>query len=250
MTYSLAAGSRGLVPWEAIDDETRPERLNNHYRNVGQFFTIEIDNFLWGYTRNRQQSQPHHIGIIAEKLTVKTILESVAEAYSIPLTISRGMSGPTLKKKIADRYRRSKKRNLILLVVADLDPAGDAIAQDIRDAFERDFRIHGDRIEVYKVALNIDQVNEMDLEPSMDAKDSSPTYAEFVGRYGVTDAYELEALEPADLQEIVKGAIEYVMDLDAYHAELEQEKKDAVDIRARKRMVVEFLKTAKTGDES
>jgi hypothetical protein len=51
----------------------------------------------------------------------------------------RGMSGPTVKKKIADRYRRSKKQNLILLVVADLDPAGDSVAQDIREAFERGY---------------------------------------------------------------------------------------------------------------
>jgi ParB-like nuclease domain len=241
----LARGRiEGLVPWQAIDDETRPEMLNNHYCNTGQFFESEIDGFLRGFVRNRQQSQPHHIEIIAEKLTVKTILESVAEAYSIPLTISRGMSGPTVKKKIADRYRRSKKEKLILLVVADLDPAGDAIAQDIRDAFERDFGIHSSRIEVYKVALNIEQVWEMDLEPSMEAKDSSPTYDAFIDRYGITDAYELEALEPGDLQRILEDAIDEVMNMDAYWDELEEEKTDAVGIATTKRMVVEFLKTA------
>ena len=239
----------GMVPWPAIDDETRPEALNNHFRNTGQFFEYGIRNFLRGYQRNRQQSQPHHIEIIAEKLTVKTILEGVAADYSIPLTISRGMSGPTLKKKIADRYWRSKKKCLILLVVADLDPAGDAIAQDIRDAFERDFGIQSSRIEVYKVALNIEQVQEMDLEPSMDAKVSSPTYAEFVDRYGVTDAYELEALEPPDLQQILEDAIGEVMDMDAYQAELDHEEKDAVGIVAAKKMVVEFLKTSGIGPD-
>jgi hypothetical protein len=157
------------------------------------------------------------------------------------------MSGPTLKKKIADRYRRSKKKSLILLVVADLDPAGDAIAQDIRDAFERDFGIPSSRIEVYKVAANIEQVQEMDLEPSMEAKDSSPTYNDFVEKYGITDAYELEALEPADLQQILKDAIEEVMDLTAYQAELEQEKKDAVAVVAAKQMVIDFLKTSGIG---
>ena len=130
--------------------------LNNDYWNAGTFFETSIEDFLRGYMRNRQQSQPNPIEVIAEKLTVKTILEKVVEDYSIPLTINRGMSGPTMKKKIAGRYARSKKENLILLVVSDLDPAGDAIAQDIRDAFERDFGIHKDWIEVYKVALNIE----------------------------------------------------------------------------------------------
>ncbi len=239
----LARGRvEGRVPWQAIDDETRPEMVNNHFWNTGQFFEQEISSFLRGYTRNRQQSQSSHIEIIAEKLTVKTILESVAARYSVPLTINRGMSGPTVKKKIADRFWRSGKERLILLVLSDLDPAGDAIAQDIRDAFERDFGIDEDRLETYKVALTIDQVEAQALAPSMEAKEHSPTYDAFVDRYGITDAYELEALEPADLQQILLEAIEAAMDMSAYGAELERESEDAVSIRAAKNLVVEFLR--------
>jgi len=239
----LARGRvEGRIPWDAIDDETRPELTNAHFWNPGHFVEEHLEGFLIGYRRNRQQSQANHIEIIAEKLTVKTILETVASDYSIPLTINRGMSGPTVKKKIVNRFRYSQKRNLILLVISDLDPAGDAIAQDIRDAFERDFGI--DAIEVYKVALNIDQVNEMGLEPSMDAKTKSPTYAEFVKRYGITSAYELEALEPADLQQILVEAIEDTMDLDAYEAELEAEKTDAAGIKATRTAVLDFMRTS------
>ena len=249
LTDLLARGRvEGRVPWEAIDDETRPEMLNNHFWNAGQFFESQTEDFLRGYTRNRQQSQTNHIEIIAEKLTVKTILESVAAKYSIPLTINRGMSGPTVKRKIADRYWQSEKRNLVLLVVSDLDPAGMSIAQDIRDAFERDFGIEEDNIEVYKAALTIDQVIEMELEPSMEAKESSPTYAEFVEEYGITAAYELEALEPADLQQVLVDAIEDVMDMDAYDAELEAQKKDAIGIMAAKKLVLDFMKTIELGD--
>jgi len=179
----LARGRvEGRIPWQAIDDETRPEMLSDHFWNTRQFFESEISNFLRGYTRNRQQSQPNHIEIIAEKLTAKTILESVAARYSVPLTINRGMSGPTVKKKVADRFWRSGKERLILLVVSDLDPAGDAIAQDIRDAFERDFGVDEDHIETRKVALTIDQVDDLALDPSMEAKESSPTYSAFVDR--------------------------------------------------------------------
>jgi hypothetical protein len=34
-----------------------------------------------------------------------------------------------LKRKIVQRYRRSKKRNLIVLVITDLDPAGETIGR-------------------------------------------------------------------------------------------------------------------------
>ena len=135
-----------------------------------------------------------------------------------------------------------KKRKLIVLVVSDLDPASDAIAQDIRDAFERDFGIPDNRLDVYKVALTIKQVNEMALEPSMAAKSTSPTYDAFVERYGITDAYELEALEPADLRRLLEDIIESVMDMAAYDAETAQERKDAVAIKAMKDDAARFFK--------
>jgi NNP family nitrate/nitrite transporter-like MFS transporter len=53
---------------------------------------------------------------------------------------------------------------LVLLIVSDLDPAGDAIAEDLVKSFRRDFRIYN--IEAYKVALTINQVEEFDLQPS------------------------------------------------------------------------------------
>ena len=78
----------------------------------------------------------------------------------------------------------------------------------------------------------------------MDAKTKSPTYAEFVKRYGITSAYELEALEPADLQQILVEAIEDTMDLDAYEAELEAEKTDAAGIKATRTAVLDFVRTS------
>ena len=47
-----------------------------------------------------------------------------------------------MKKKIADRFKRSKKDKLILLFVTDLDPAGEAIVQNFKDDLEDD---HGAR---------------------------------------------------------------------------------------------------------
>jgi hypothetical protein len=59
---------------------------------MAEFFHQESKNFLKGFWRNRQQSQPAHIEIFAEKLTVQSILVNIAKEYTIPLTITRGMS--------------------------------------------------------------------------------------------------------------------------------------------------------------
>lgn len=56
------------------------------------------------------------------------------------------------------------------------------IAQDWRNALERDFDVDPEKLEVYKAALTHDEVIGMDLPPSMAAKETSPTYAAFVER--------------------------------------------------------------------
>src|SRR5258708_25542696 len=119
-----------------------------------------------GYWRNKLQSQPYQVESGAEKLTVRTILQKVAEEFTMPLTITRGMSSLPPKKSICNRYILSRKDRLILLVVSDLDPAGDAIAEDLMKSFQRDFNIQ--EIEAYKVALTIKQVEEFGLQPSME----------------------------------------------------------------------------------
>ena len=231
----------GLIDWNAIEDVTRPVDTHAAFQNPEEFFRQEFDNLLAGYWRNRQQSQPDHIEIVAEKLTVQSILQSVAKEFTIPLTISRGMSSLPPKKEIELRYRRSRKRRLVLLVVSDLDPAGDAIAEDLVKSFRRDFHIYS--IEAYKVALTISQVEQFGLEPSMEAKNTSPTYAAFVDRYGITDAYELEAMEPADLAETLREAIKQVLDLDLYNQELAAEEADSTQIVAVRQQAEQFCKS-------
>jgi ParB-like nuclease family protein len=241
LTDLLARGRiAGLIPWEAIEDVTRPVDLHSAYWSTAEFFREQFDRFLKGYWRNRQQSQPHHIEIVAEKLTVQTILQRVAQKYTIPLTISRGMSSLPPKKAIEERLLESEKDLLILLVVSDLDPAGDAIAADLVKSFRRDFSLD---IEAYKVALTIEQVTEFGLAPSMEAKDTSPTYQIFVDTYGVTDAYELEAMDPADLARTLEIAIKDVLDIDLYNQELAAEEADSRRIIAVQKQATKFFKS-------
>jgi hypothetical protein len=244
--------TEGSISWNAIEDETRPVYVPLAFRNRAEFFRDNFKNFMTGYWRDHQQSQPSHIEIVGEKLTVKSILEKVAKEYRIPVTISRGMASLVCKKAIVDRFLASKKSSLTLLVVSDLDPAGDAIAEDLVQSFDRDFGIGGCSdeyvIKAYKVALTIEQVKELELMPSMDAKKKSPTYKAFVRRYGITDAYELEAMEPNDLQLALESAIDEVMDLDLYNEDLESEGKDSAEIVAVQNRAREFFADIELGE--
>jgi hypothetical protein len=209
----------------------------------------EFRNFLTGYWRDRLQSQPYHIEIIAEKLTVQTILATVAREFTMPLSISRGMNTLAPKKAIFNRYFDSGKRGLKLLVVTDLDPAGETIAEDLVKSFRRDFGLNSIEVEAFKVALTIDQVEHFELQPSMEAKESSPTYEAFVEKYGITDAYELEAMDPGDLADSLTDAIKDVLDIDLYNQELEAEEHDSAQIIAIQQQTAEFFKSLKLDED-
>ena len=76
-----------------------------------------------------------------------------------------------------------------------------------------------------KVALTWEQVREMRLPPQMKAKAGSSRRKKFVERHG-DDMFELEAAPPARLQAILRAAIDQALDVEAYNAEIEAEKRD------------------------
>ena len=160
------------------------------------------------------------------------------------MTISRGHCGPTLKRKIVQRFLKSEKDKLILLVVTDLDPAGEAIVQNFKDDLVDDFGLDEDRVVVRRAGLNMDRVEEFDLTPSYDAEEKDITTKQaYIDKYDTTHAWELELMEPSDLQDALAEDIDNVLDIDAYNNEIEQEDKDAVAIQARKAVVMGFLRT-------
>lgn len=233
----------GHIPWRAIADETRPAQSESGFRNPQTFITRHVENFLRGYSRNLLQSQPNYVELIGEKKTVEGIISRVAAGYCLPYTIGRGYCSLDPRHQLIQRYRRSGKQKLVLLFLSDFDPDGEEIAHSFARSLRDDFGVWSRRIEVIKVAITADQVENYGLEPIMSAKDTSSNYARFVERHG-DDVFELEALEPSDLEEILTDAIDAVLDLDAFNRELEQEKQDAAFLEAKRTAIFDFLRQA------
>jgi hypothetical protein len=229
----------GLIAWEAIDDPTRPVTLWSVHRDQGLFFREQLDGFLKGYARDLMQSQPNHVEIVAEKLTVEIIVQDVARDYGIPITVGRGYSSTPPRWKMAQRFRASGKEKLILLIVSDFDPEGEDIAHSFARSMRDDFDVR--QIEPMKVALTHEQVRELGLPPNFKAKEKSSRYRRFVEKYG-DDVFELEAVPPETLQRILREAVDGVIDLAAFNSEVDAEKKDAAHLAATRKTVHEALR--------
>ena len=174
------------------------------------------------------QSQPNHIEILAEKNSVDSIIRPVAAEFCIPMTIGRGYCSLRPRFDVAQRFRKSGKERLVLLMLSDFDPDGEEIAHSFARSMRDDFGV--ENIEPIKVALTADQVADYDLPPMMQAKSGSSNYERFAEKHG-DDVWELEALPAARLQDVLHVAIDDVLDTDAFNHEIDQEKADAAKFR-------------------
>src|SRR5436309_4997274 len=111
----------GWVDYDDIDDPTRPVTISNAHRTLADYHREQFDEFLTGYRRDLQQSQPCHTEITGEKHTVQSTLEPVAFEYGIPLTIARGQCSTRPLYDISERFKNSGKDRLIILAVSDCD---------------------------------------------------------------------------------------------------------------------------------
>ena len=228
----------GEIPMEVVSDDTRPVTTWNVFREPGGFIRQQVYQFLKGYWRDLMQSQPNHIEVVCEKNTVDGILRTVVAKYGIPLTSGRGYCSLPPRHQIATRYRQSGMQRLILLIVSDHDPDGEEIAHSLARSMRDDFGIS--QTHPIKVALTKEQTNQFDLPSNLSAKVGSSNYRKFVERYG-ENVYELEALNPSDLQGLLGDAIDAVIDVDAFNYELNREHEDAAFLAGTRATVCRML---------
>lgn len=218
------------IPMCCIADPTRPTVDWYVHANPQDFAREELNDLLKGHRRDLQQTQPLHIEVVAEKMTMQSIVKPICGKYNIPFTIGRGYGSLPSRWEIVQRFRRSGKKRLVLVVLGDMDPEGVNIGESLLQSMREDFGEDG--AEEVRAGLNHDHVERFGLSDNpAEAKVSSSRYKDFVERFGKS-VYELESLKPEKLQEILAEAIDSVMDRKLFNQELKAEKDDAAYLQA------------------
>ena len=222
-----AARHSGQISMTCIDDPTRPQKTFGGFDSVAQFVQQEVDRFLIGFHRDRQQDQPRHIEVFGEKNTLYRMLERACTEYYVPLSIGRGFCSIPVWRDMAKRFCESGKERMTLIVVSDYDPEGLELADDAIRSLE----LHGVPVDGCRIAVTRGQIEDLDLAEDFNpAKESSSRYSAFVERTGGTETWEVEALPPDYLVEQLKAAIEANMDMETYNAICDQEDKDCSEL--------------------
>ena len=168
------------------------------------------------------------------------MVEKVASQYCVPVTTTRGFPSLTPRNELSQRFLRSGKKILVLLILSDFDPDGEMIASSIARSLRDDFNIHELSIRAIKVGLTYEDVQENDFPSDVEAKVTSPNYKAFTAQYG-NRVVELDAASVEWIQAKLSAAIEAEIDIEEFLAQEALEEQDSVVIKAQRALMIRSL---------
>ena len=115
---------------------------------------------------------------------------------------------------------RGRGKDVHIFYFGDHDPSGIDMTRDIDERLAQ--FAHSKRILVHRLALNWDQV-ELWNPPENPAKETDSRYAAYAEQFGES-SWELDAVEPRTLAELVREGIEDLIDQDQWDVVMEEEK--------------------------
>jgi len=217
---SIAGKARmaGMLDWSAIEDRGRRQVYPPHWTDPSTATKSLAEQFRV----NRWINQPKHVEVFLEKDALAGVLGPVCRELDVRLHPNRGYSSLS---KMFDHGRRLYFRErlddkeIYIIYVGDHDPSGMDMDRDIVERL--DLFSSGATINFERVALTMAQIQEKDPPPQW-AKAGDSRSPAYVAEFGY-DVWELDALDPPDLAQVVKDAVLALRDEDLYTDLMEME---------------------------
>lgn len=206
----------GWIDWDAIEDRTRWLR---HYAN---WATPEgwLSEQLGDYKEDLWRDQETYCEVWVEKDALVSVVERACGRWRVPFFACRGFVSQSEQyeagKRLAMQSMYGKRVHVFHL--GDHDPSG---LDMTRDNQERLSMFADQEINVTRLALNRDQIDQYDPPPNF-AKETDSRYAGYAIEHG-EESWELDALDPTVIDELVSSAIENVCDVEDFEAKREEE---------------------------
>lgn len=235
----------GRISWDWIEDRTRSTDAGDwndgNYVDPDDRFEANLEWFKETpdrYHRPRWQKQRNYIEVWVEKEALAGVFANVCEDLKVVSFPNRGYTSITMLKQAADRIKEERRtkvppdgsyKNAHILYFGDFDPSGQDIERNIRDKLRDTF---GVRVNVHRVALTRDQIDEFELPPQP-AKRTDARYESFVEEHGDM-AVELDALPPEELRDLIRESVDEYFDEGWYQEEIKPlEEKETDHLRGR-----------------
>lgn len=206
----------GLVDWTAIEDAGRvsygfPERPTAESVLRGIERKLQLD--PWA-------EQDHYVEVWVEKQALEATIARPCSALRTPYMACKGYLSASEAWRAGLRFQAAIDRGQqpVLLHLGDHDPSGIDMTRDNGQRLG-EFLDRG--VEVRRVALNMDQIEQYEPPPNP-AKEDDSRFRGYRELYGET-SWELDALRQNVIGELITGELETLIDRDAWDEVLAQE---------------------------
>jgi hypothetical protein len=202
----------GLLDWSYIEDRTR-----NVYRTDGADESPEeaIAATAGGYARALWNDQPNHVEVWVEKEALAGVIQRAANEVGVNYFACRGYVSQSEMYSSGKRFRLLSQRGkkCTILHLGDHDPSGIDMTRDIETRLSM-FSGYLDEPDVRRIALNMDQIEELNPPPNP-AKQTDSRFAAYLEEYG-DESWELDALDPTTLHDLIVSEVRGLRDEDLW----------------------------------
>jgi hypothetical protein len=198
----------------------------------------QIKNWMESYHLNAWSNQENYVEVWIEKKALQGVFEKPCASLGVGLAPCKGYSSITFLYEASQRFEKvSEDKRIVLLYFGDYDPSGEDIPRAVKDNLVR----MGSDVEVKRIALNPDLIQELRL-PGVPPKTTDSRTRNWDGQ----GAVELDAVEPRRLQQMCTKAILNYFDEDL-KAELEE--REGQEREKYQRTLKKFVKNMKLSED-
>jgi hypothetical protein len=215
----------GMVDWSAIEDRGRNLESVSTWSSPSQIMSAVANQ----YRRDLWETQPYYLQVWVEKDALSNVLERACNPLRVPWMACKGyMSLSEMRAQgLFLKAQARAGKQICIIHMGDHDPSGIAMTQDIIDRLS----VFAETpIEVRRIALNMDQVEQYN-PPTNPAKDTDPRFAAYAEEFG-DESWELDALEPPVLTQLVVDEINLFIDQDIWQESKRKEEREKALLRA------------------
>lgn len=200
----------GFIDWNAIEDRMRRTIRNTHWSDHEEILRSAVRS----WSMDKWDNQWARVEVMCEKDAVSGILEPICRMHDVPFTACRGYGSQSLFYNKGKEFRRvlTKGKPVIVLYFGDHDPSGLDMDRDVITRVREFCRLNGNfnRVQLLRLGLTMKQVREINPPPNP-AKSTDSRYRAYRDEFG-DDSWELDALPPEYLENILESAILEIRD--------------------------------------
>lgn len=210
---------QGLVSWTAIEDRERSLMGLDYYESVVDLLKTARNSFrldLW----HNQMFRPE---VWVEKKALVGVIGNICNRLRVNFFACKGYNSQSEQWAAGRRFASyiQKGQRPIVFHLGDHDPSGIDMTRDNRDRLSL---FAGVPIMVQRLALNMPQIEELNPPPNP-AKMTDSRAADYVAQFG-DESWELDALDPLYIENLIEQAILKIRDPDLWNDALSEENTD------------------------